>query len=470
MAQDTREAAFLRKAQAAYRSSRRELHEARDPLSSKAAYEGVWESMDAMGRELIESVEGEEADEEPDELRDEHGVWKRVITNGCEYHVLRGSVRLRRARYRCVGVRNGPTRCPFEERRGVMSRSTMPDLGEAILRTYADVPAEEAAKLLYQMTRSPVASARIKRVFVEEATRLKGLEDEMFEHVFSRDPVPASARAVVVSVDALSLLLRSEGWKQATVGTLTLLDADGEAVGHAERPHTLRLAEMPEPGKGRIMDLVEREVRSLLDARPDLEVVVVIDGAADLRAHLLERFPDARHLVDFYHVVEHLSAALRLLFEDEQRRAAERAKWCHRLKHKQGTGWRLWRWLRDEMERTDDPLSSWAKREVEKHAEYIYNQRQWMKYPQAREANVSIGSGRVEAACKTVVTQRLKISGASWNRPGAEAQLFVRSLLQSGRFERAFAYALTHREVRKRWPQPTTSTGRPFARRKRTAA
>jgi hypothetical protein len=68
-----------------------------------------------------------------------------------------------------------------------------------------------------------------------------------------------------------------------------------------------------------------------------------------------------------------------------------------------------------------------------------------MKYPQTVEASVSIGSGRVEAACKTVVTQRLKISGASWSRSGAEGLLLVRSLMQSGRLERAVTYALTHR-------------------------
>ncbi len=138
----------------------------------------------------------------------------------------------------------------------------------------------------------------------------------------------------------------------------------------------------------------------------------------------------------------------------------------------------MWRWLRDEMERTEDPLSESAKREVEKHAEYIFNQREWMKYPQAVEASVSIGSGRVEAACKTVVTQRLKISGASWSRSGAEGLLFVRSLMQSGRFERAVDYSLTHREVLREWPaeeatrvEPqTTASGRVFARRTRAAA
>lgn len=469
----------MERALAAYRQSRQQLREARDPIASREAYEGVWKAMDAIGQELIEEVEGEEDDEEPDAFVDELGTWKRVTRDFCTYHTLRGSIRVRRGRYRCAGVHNGPTRCPFEERRGVMARSTMPDLGRAILRAYADVPADEAAKLLSEMTRHSVGSARVKRVFLEESTRLKKLEDELFEQLFSRDPVPANTRCVVVSVDALSIRLRDEGWKQPTIATLTLLDAEGEPVSNATRCTTIRLAEMPEAGKGRIMELVEREVRALQAQQPELEIVVVIDGALDLRTHLLERLPEARHLVDFYHVVEHLADALRLLFpDDEERRSIERARWCHKLKHKQGTAWRLWRWLRDEMQRTDEPLTAWAKREVEKHAEYIYNQRPWTKYPQAVEAKVSIGSGRVEAACKTVVTQRLKISGASWSRPGAEGVLFVRSLMQSGRFERAVDYALTHPEIRREWPledkpraEPTfTVSGRPFARRVRGVA
>lgn len=345
----------------------------------------------------------------------------------------------------------------------MLSRSTMPDLGKAILEAYAEVPGDEAARLLKQLTRNDVPVARLKRFFVEEASRLKEMEHELFK-LFEGDAIAPQARSVIVSVDALSIRLRGEGWKQPTVATLTMVDGQGQPVGTAQRPSTIRLAEMPQAGKARIMEGVEREVRALKQQRPELEVVVVIDGAPDLRDHLLERFPDARHLVDFFHVVEHLSQALHALFpHDESRRATERAKWCHRLKHKRGTPWRLWRWLRDEKERSEQPLARWAKSEVERHAEYIYNQRPWMKYPQAVEANVAIGSGRVEAACKTVVTQRLKTSGATWSRRGAEGLLFVRSMKQSGRFERAFEHALEAS-----YPQTRTSrrsrSGRPVAR------
>ena len=439
-AKDEREARVMEAARKAYRLTKERLHEARDASSSKEAYEAVWEASDGLGKAMLELAEEEQAEGDPDIFVDAQGTHWRVATEDPRtYHTLRGPIRVRRKRHRAV--RNGPTRCLFEERRGVMARSTMPDLGEAILRTYANVPGDEAAQLLTTLTGHAISPSRVKRFVVDESTAMRVQEDEMFDACLAQPEVPPEAETLVISVDALSLRLRKEGYKQATVATLTMLDAEGEPLRRGSGTRTIRLAEMPEPGKVAIMDRVTREVDALVAQRPDLALEVVVDGAPDLRNHLLERFPGARHLTDFFHVAEHVAAALRLLFPSEDaRRAEERARWCHKLKHKQGTPFRLWRWLRDEMTREDDPLSPRARREVEKHAEYIYNQRPWMKFPQAIEAKAAIGSGPVEAACKTLVTQRLKVSGASWSRDGAAGVLYLRSLLQSDRFEYAFAF------------------------------
>lgn len=438
-ARNAAEARVVEAALQAYRCARAKLREARDPASSKAAYEAVWQATDDVGQVIVESVEEETADEDPDSFIERDGTtWACVTNDRCTYDTLRCSFRVRRKRYR--NVRNGKTRCLFEERRGTMSRRVMPDLGEAMLRTYANVPGDEAARLISLLTGHSISSSRLKRFVKEEAADMEAQEEAFFEAELTQPDVPDEAKTRVISVDALSLLLREDKWKQATVGTLTLLDKDGEPLRRGSGIRTIRIAEMPEDGKATIMNRVEKEVGAFVKQRPDLELEVLIDGALDLRIHLLERFPDARHITDFYHVVEHLSKALRLLFPDETRRAEERARWCHKLKHKQGTAWRLWRWLKDELKREDDPVAPWAAAEIEKHAEYIHNQRKWLKYPQAVAANAAIGSGPVEAPCKTLVTQRLKISGASWSRPGAGGVLYLRSLMQSERFECAFRF------------------------------
>ena len=61
-----------------------------------------------------------------------------------------------------------------------------------------------------------------------------------------------------------------------------------------------------------------------------------------------------------------------------------------------------------------------------------------MRYAALRAQNLPIGSGVVEAACKTLVSQRLKRSGMRWRHTGGQAILTFRALCQSERFERAW--------------------------------
>ena len=62
-----------------------------------------------------------------------------------------------------------------------------------------------------------------------------------------------------------------------------------------------------------------------------------------------------------------------------------------------------------------------------------------MHYAELKAKGFMIGSGLVEAACKTLVTQRLKLSGMRWSVPGAQAILTPRGWDQSDRFDQAWA-------------------------------
>ena len=74
------------------------------------------------------------------------------------------------------------------------------------------------------------------------------------------------------------------------------------------------------------------------------------------------------------------------------------------------------------------------------NAEFTYftNQQGRMDYADYQARGLPIGSGVVEAACKTLATQRLKRSGMSW-RDGKQAILTIRSLQQSNRWPAAWA-------------------------------
>ena len=62
-----------------------------------------------------------------------------------------------------------------------------------------------------------------------------------------------------------------------------------------------------------------------------------------------------------------------------------------------------------------------------------------MRYAELKARHLPIGSGVVEAACKTLATQRLKRSGMRWRPAGGQAILTLRALVQSERFYPAWA-------------------------------
>ena len=70
---------------------------------------------------------------------------------------------------------------------------------------------------------------------------------------------------------------------------------------------------------------------------------------------------------------------------------------------------------------------------------YFRKNKRRMRYAQWKREGFMIGSGVVEAACKTLVAQRLKLSGMRWGSRGAQAILTMRGWDQSDRFDEAWA-------------------------------
>jgi hypothetical protein len=86
---------------------------------------------------------------------------------------------------------------------------------------------------------------------------------------------------------------------------------------------------------------------------------------------------------------------------------------------------------------------------VAKVLSYFRRNKARMRYAEWKREGFMIGSGVVEAACKTLVAQRLKLSGMRWGAHGAQAILTMRGWDQSDRFDEAWALvaATYEREV-----------------------
>lgn len=162
-------------------------------------------------------------------------------------------------------------------------------------------------------------------------------------------------------------------------------------------------------------------------------MVKVADGTADNWTYLRETLPVGEEVLDFYPAVDHLSDALGAAYGEGTRTYQARFATLREV-------------LRDVPQGVDRVIealgrlrSRYPRRQaIHKTIAYFREHRHRMRYSGLRAQLLPIGSGMVEAACKTLVTQRLKRSGMRWRMPGGQAILTFRALCQSARFERAW--------------------------------
>ena len=72
---------------------------------------------------------------------------------------------------------------------------------------------------------------------------------------------------------------------------------------------------------------------------------------------------------------------------------------------------------------------------IRTEADYFETNTERMRYPKFRRQHLFVGSGVIEAGCKTVIGSRLKKSGMFWTVRGANAILALRCCHLNGRFE-----------------------------------
>ena len=168
------------------------------------------------------------------------------------------------------------------------------------------------------------------------------------------------------------------------------------------------------------------------------KVVLLIDGAAGLEAMGGKCFKDAVQIVDFFHALEHGGAVLEALIgRDHPEYQGRLRKWARRLLKDQVEG--LIQQARREAKGTP------AEATVEERLGYFVRNVQRMQYGTFRAAGYFIGSGVVEAGCKTVIGGRCKQSGMRWSKPGAENILALRCIHSSRRLGEFWKHRLdTH--------------------------
>ena len=217
--------------------------------------------------------------------------------------------------------------------------------------------------------------------------------------------------------------------REAKVGAIRVAEPDGEggmrlAEDSAWHFAAIESAADDARGDSPVARRLLRELAALGFAPEDVGVALG-DGADWLRRLYKEWFPNAVRIVDFFHAAEYLWAAAQGRHRNDPKAAKRWAeKQCRRL----------------EAGRMDDVLAALRRpgagaEERAKAIRYLSERRGRMRYDEYRSLGLPIGSGRVEAACKTVVGRRMKCTGMRWTVAGANPVLWVRCARLSGWFD-----------------------------------
>ncbi len=375
------------------------------------------------------------------------GVAHRQVLR-CEetYMSSAGPVRVERSLYstRQAGER---AVCPLELQAGIVEGRWTPLAARQAAWVVAHLTPQEGEEMFGMLGGMAPSKSSLDRLPKQLSERWEKNRVEFEQALREDEKVPPGAVTMAVSLDGVMLPMKDgqraekraeavadgrrtrgpAGHAEAGCATLSYFDGDGQ------RLSTVRLGRMPEKKKATLKKMLAEEVREALRRRSDLKLFSVADGARDNWDYLDSQFPQATPVVDFYHAAERLKAALEAAYgEVSPKGRVQYEKLRHQLLEERAGVQKVIRalvHLRDTHPRS---------RKIESELWYFRRNRHRMRYAELKAKGYPIGSGVVEAACKTLVTQRMKRSGMRWRHEGGQAILTLRSLAQSGRFEQGW--------------------------------
>ncbi len=357
-----------------------------------------------------------------------------------------GPVELRRAYYHCPPCRRGVA--PRDDELGVAGASLSPGLRRMTARAAAAAPFAKAAELLTDLAGIRLNSKRIERCAEADGTVAAArLATESAAIVRRRVPVLPAARdggpdKLYIAVDGTGVPMvgaavagragkapdgraRTREVKLAALFTQTTVDENGRPV--RDPDSTSYLASFAPAAE--FATLVHAEARRR-DADHIRQLVVLGDGAHWIWNLATTIVPEATPIVDLYHAREHLhdlAAGLAPTLGDHH------PDWLTaRLADLDAGDIET---LVTHTERLLPTLSQVTAHDTTKALRYFTTNAHRMRYAYFRDHGLFVGSGVVEAGCKAIIGQRLKLSGMRWNIPGATGILTLRCHQASNRFD-----------------------------------
>jgi len=350
---------------------------------------------------------------------------------------------------------------PLELQLGLIEGVT-PALAEHIGRRMAQAGATQS-RVLQELKEEHGVSMGVKRLRKLISTLSEALSEHrqasQVEELLRALKIADSSRGnrkPVLAVGRDGITLREyqcRFFEVATTATVTVFDRQGK------RLKSIFLAWRPELGQSTISQMLTGLLRSVLAKwdGPLPTLAYVADSGGNESSYFEDALRGMRHprsgerlkwrrVVDFFHAAERVWVMAEALFgAGTPRYFAWARQRLHILKRKPRGAKRVLHSAATLAARRK--LGKTRLKEFRKAYNYIRKRTKWMRYSEYRNCHIPLGSGITEAACKTIFTQRLKLSGMRWKKAGAQQILTLRTILLSSTWTATYGMMLSTRKA-----------------------
>ena len=346
-----------------------------------------------------------------------------------------GPIQLQRAYYHCSGCQAG--RIPKDDALDIVGSSFSPGVRRMMSRVGSKESFQNGRQDLKELAGLEVTAKQVERVSEQlgqqaqswqapasvpgsdKVVKLKSIPKLYI--AYDGTGVPVVARETEGRAGKQSPQAKTREAKLGCVFTQTALDEQLQPVRDSDSTTYVGAIETAEAFGLRIY--LEAVRRGLEHAQI---VIVLGDGAPWIWKIAEEHFPEAIQIVDLYHARQHVAELAKSIL---------------------GTAWKPWaeaRYRELDQGKVETLLGALLrlkapqpdlKAGIDKTLHYFQTNADRMRYAQFRRQGLFVGSGVVEAGCKTIVGQRLKQSGMRWTVRGANAILALRCLDLSNQWE-----------------------------------
>lgn len=381
---------------------------------------------------------------------------RRVDRTPGRYRTQAGEVEVMRSVYRPTDERNGATVDLVSLRAGVIGDGWLPGTARAMAHLLQQGTSREAELTTQRLGRLPYSRSSFERVGHEVGQRVVDRGASLQQQIVETVALPAETATLSVSLDRVAMPMEEPRpkppgrprkdapkrpvqrvYRMAYCATLTMHDDQGKAL------KTLRYGCMPRSDIDLLLAAIGSDVQSLrARSKEPMALLMLADGAAENWTLFEKHFgsgalgmPD--YLIDFWHLLEKLSAAANVLYA--QQAATELGRWRMRLMSCNAAAEEV---LQELLGSGKEHVRVGNDRPVHDAITYLRNNHHRMHYAGARRRGLPIGSGNVEATCKSLVGLRMKRPGARWKHDTGEQVLKLRALSLSDCWDHAMNITL----------------------------